>query len=79
MISKHSLAIRDLLCVFFHYYTCFKEEEEEEEEEEEDITQRTLGTSDSERKWVPEINSDSCLSLPTTSAIPEQDKRDSGN
>ena len=83
LISKHSLAIRDLLCVFFNYYTFFEEEDEEEEEEKEgegeDITQRTLGTSDGKREWVPEVNSDSCLSLPTTSAIPEQDKRDSGN
>ena len=71
----------DLLCVFFNYYTCFEElsSEEEEELEGEDLTQRTSGTSDGERKWVPEINSDSCLSLPATSAIPEQDKRDSRN
>ena len=59
--------------------TTLVSEEEEEEEEGEDITQLTLGTSDGDRKWVPEIYSDSCLSLPTTSAIPEQDKRDSRN
>ena len=44
---------------------------EEEELEGEDLTQWTLGTSDGEQKWLLEINSDSCLSLPTTSAIPE--------
>ena len=44
LISKHSIVIKDLLCVFFHYYThiddlsSVEEDEEEDEEEEEKLS-----------------------------------------
>ena len=79
LISKHSLPIKDLLCVFFNYYPSFEELSTEKEEEEEEEDQNSLDTYDGERKWVPEVNFDSRLSLPTASAIPEQDKRESAN
>ena len=76
LISKNSIVIKDLLCVFFHYYThshdFSSEEEEEEEEELQSLQDSTFHHV--ERKWVPEINFDSSVAIPSTSTVSEQSK-----
>ena len=59
---------------FCHYYShshdlSSKEEEEEEEEELQSLQDSTFHHV--EQKWVPEINFDSSIAIPSTSTVSE--------
>ena len=66
---------------FFHYYThshdLSSDEEEGEEEEEKEEEEELQSLQDStfhhvKRKWVPEINFNSSVAIPSTSTVSEQ-------